>query len=389
MMTILAGAVTAVPKSKVMRSPRSLDLEITSRCNLRCRYCYYFNNPVVNYTELPAEEWLDFFSELGELGVMDLSLAGGEPFMREDLPRLIEGIVRNRMRYNLLSNGSLITDDMAAFLASTHRCNHVQISIDGSRPETHDVFRGKGSFDGALRGLRTLQRHGVPVTVRVTLHRHNVADLEATTHLLLDELGLGSFGTNAAGYLGNCRRYADEVMLTVEDRMLAMQTLARLTECYPGRIQANAGPLAEVRYWSKMEEARRTSAAPFPNGGHLTACGCANSKLAVRADGIIVPCNMLAHIELGRINKDSLFTIWHDHPDLNALRQRYTIPLSSFEFCADCDYQPYCTGNCPALAYTLTGQVNGPSPDACLRNFLAQGGRLNVATLERSNVQAW
>jgi MoaA/NifB/PqqE/SkfB family radical SAM enzyme len=71
--------------SKVMRTPRSLDIEITARCNLRCRYCYFFNNPAVEYRDLPTDEWLRFFDELGSLGVMNVTLAGGEPFIREDL----------------------------------------------------------------------------------------------------------------------------------------------------------------------------------------------------------------------------------------------------------------------------------------------------------------
>ena len=87
--------------------------------------------------------------------------------------------------------------------------------MDGSRPEIHDACRGQGSFAAAVRGIRTLQRHGVPVTVRVTIHRHNVHDLEATARFLLEELGLPSFGTNAAGYLGACRRNAGQVLLDV------------------------------------------------------------------------------------------------------------------------------------------------------------------------------
>src|SRR5450756_2265468 len=107
----------------LMRTPRTLDIEITARCNLRCRYCYFFNNPAVDYRELPADEWLEFFAELGSLGVMSVALAGGEPFIREDLPVLLEGIVRNRMRFSLLSNGTLIDDEIAAFIASTRRCD--------------------------------------------------------------------------------------------------------------------------------------------------------------------------------------------------------------------------------------------------------------------------
>ena len=362
--------------SKVMRSPRTLDVEITARCNLRCRYCYFFQNPAVDYRDLPTDEWLKFFDELGSLGVMNVTVAGGEPFIREDLPLLLEGIVRNRMRFSLLSNGALIEDEIAAFLAGTQRCDYVQVSVDGSCAEVHDACRGKGSFDGAMRGIRILQRQRVKVAARVTIHRHNVNDLEKVAHLLLNELGLSGFGTNSAGYLGACRLNADDVLLTVQERQVAMGKLLRLTEKYDGRISAAAGPLAEARMWRRMEEARAQGTSAFPNGGRLTACGCPSNKIAVRADGMIVPCNMLAHVELGRINQDSLAEIWHHSPALNQLRRRHTIPLTEFEFCAGCSYIPYCTGNCPGLAYTLTGQVDHPSPDACLRRFLEEGGAI-------------
>ncbi len=367
------GGAGAIP---VMRTPRSVDIELTARCNLRCAYCYFFGNEAVTYRDLPAEEWLRFFEECGRLGVMNVTLAGGEPFMRRDLPALLDSIVRNRMRYALLSNGGLITDEIAAYIAGTGRCDYVQVSVDGSRPETHDVFRGRGSFEAAVRGIRTLRRHGVPVAVRVTIHSANVDDLEATARFLLEELGLPGFGTNAAGYLGACRGNAGAVLLTTAGRERAMATLLRLAEQYDGRISANAGPLAEGRMWAEMERARAEGAPAFPNGGRLTACGCPFDKIAVRADGTIVPCSMLAHMELGRINRDSLAEVWRESPALNRLRARREIPLSDFAFCAGCEYIPYCTGNCPGLAYTLTGQVDHPSPDACLRRFLAEGGRM-------------
>ena len=362
--------------STLMRTPRTVDIEITARCNLRCRYCYFFNNPAVDYRELPTDEWLKFFDELGSLGVMNVTVAGGEPFLRKDLRVLLEGLVRNRMRFSLLSNGSLIDDEIAAFIASTRRCEYVQVSVDGSCAKTHDSCRGKGSFDRAIRGIRTLQRHRVNVAVRVTIHRKNMNDLENIAHFLLEELALPGFSTNSAGYLGTCRLNAADVMLNIQERQVAMATLLRLAGKYKGRISANAGPLADGRMWRRMEEASAQGAPAFPNGGHLTACGCPSSKISVRADGAIVPCSMLAHGELGRINHDSLAEIWQHSPALNQLRSRHTIPLTEFEFCAGCSYIPYCTGNCPGLAYTLTGKVDHPSPDACLRRFLEEEGSI-------------
>jgi len=361
---------------KIMRTPRSLDIEVTSRCNLRCRYCYYYNNPTVQYHDLPSEEWLRFFDELGRCAVMDVTVQGGEPFMREDLTVLLAGIVRNRMRFSILSNGTLINDDIAAFIASTGRCNYVQVSVDGSCPETHDVFRGKGSFVKAIQGIKTLQRHDVLVFARVTLHHCNVGDLRNVASFLLDDLGLPGFSTNSVDYLGSCRVDSNDVLLTVEDRQEAMGVLLNLDEEYKGRISATAGPLAEAKGWRKMEKARLQKDPPWPAGGHLTGCGCFFAKVNVRADGTITPCSMLAHLELGRINRDSLMDVWLNSHILDSMRVRQDIPLAGFEFCWDCPYIPYCTGDCPGVGFNLTRKVDHPSPDSCLRKFLTDGGEI-------------
>lgn len=361
-----------------MRTPRSVDLEITARCNLRCRYCYFFDNPEVTYTDLPTAEWLQFFDELGQCAVMDVCLAGGEPFIREDLPELIEAIVKNRMRFSVLSNGTLISDAIAEFIAKTKRCDSIQVSIDGSCAEIHETGRGKGSFDKAIKGIKTLQKHNLPVTVRVTIHRHNVHDLENTARFLLEELKLPGFSTNSVGYFGTCQKNSEDLLLSVEDRQEAMETLLQLAEKYNGRITAQAGPLAEARCWSRMEKGRQDKAPQFSNGGNLTGCGCPASKIAVRADGTIIPCSMLSQMELGRINQDPLQHLWLKSREMQILRSRHKIPLKTFGECGGCDYVPYCTGNCPGLAYNLTGQANRPCPDACLQKFLTAGGKVPV-----------
>jgi SynChlorMet cassette radical SAM/SPASM protein ScmE len=364
----------------VIRSPRSLDLEITSRCNLRCAYCYYFDNPDVAYADLPTGEWLKFLDELGRLAVMRVTLQGGEPFARGDLTEIIRGVVGNRMRYSILTNGTLVTDETAAFIAHSGRCDFVQVSIDGSRAAIHDKTRGRGSFDRAVAGLKRLQAHSVLVVARVTISRHNVDDLENTARFLLDDLGVPQFGTNSAGYIGSCMRRADELLLDVREREKAMRVLLSLAARYPGRIQASAGPLAEGRVWPEMGKALRAGAPAFDDGGRLTGCGCHFTTCAVRADGAIVPCVLLAHMVMGRINRDSLEDIWQHSPVLNELRGRFSVSLGSFDFCRGCPYIPYCTGNCPGMAYSELGIVNHPGPDSCLRRYISEGGRLPEET---------
>ena len=361
---------------RVMKTPRTVDIAITNRCNLRCTYCYHFSSAGDVDEDLPKEEWLRFFEELKRCAVMDVVLAGGEPFFRKDLNELIEGIVKNNIRFSILSNGTLITDEIAEFLSSTGRCDYVQVSLDGSKPETHDACRGKGNFNLAIDGIQCLQKHSVPVQVRATIHKHNVTDLEEMAQFLLEEIGLESFSTNAASYMGLLRQNVEQAGLTVEDRMLAMETLVRLNKRYDNRINAQAGPLAEAAMWGEMKNARDNGKKQIPGRGHLTACGCVTEKIAVRADGAIVPCTMLSHMKLGQINRDDFKVIWQDHPGMRKMRVRRNIPLSDFKFCQGCEYINFCTGNCPGLAYTIVGKVNHPSPDACLKRFLDEGGKL-------------
>ncbi len=353
-----------------------MDLAITSQCNLRCKYCSHFTSSGDVGTDLPSDEWIKFFEELNKCTVMRLTLQGGEPFFRKDLKELINSIVKNQMRFSILSNGTLITDEWAAYLESTKRCDSVQVSIDGSVPVTHESFRGKGTFYKAINGIKFLQKNNVFVTVRVTIHKQNVHELDKIAKLLLEEIGLDSFSTNAASFMGLCRKNTKQVQLTTEERSLAINTLLNLNKKYDDRISADAGPLAEGNAWLQMKEMSKRKKKKDSYGGYLSGCGGVLENLAVRADGIIIPCIQLGHMELGRINKDNIKHIWQNHKDLKNLQNRSDIPLKNFKFCKNCEYINSCTGNCPAIAYTTFGDPNHPSPDACFRKFINEGGKL-------------
>jgi len=353
---------------RVVPFPRDVDIDLTSRCNANCRYCYYLNNEGVVYQDLPTRTWLDFFDELGEAKVMTVQLAGGEVFLRPDLFELIDGVVKNRMRFEILSNGRLVTREIARRLKATGRLNQIQISLDGSTAEVHESMRGEGSFAPALEAIRLLREERLPVTVRVTVHDKNVDDLPALASLLLDDVGLPSFSTNAICSLGTHAKYGEGSFLSTPRRLQAMRILARLDGRYPGRIRANAGPLADWHMFNAMEEARKRN-EPIPDRGKLVGCGCIFYRISVRSDGAYIPCIMLPQMVMGHIGADSLGEVWRNAPILNELRSRIHIPLDSFDECRGCDYIRSCTGNCAGVALSLLGDHNRPAPDACFRRF--------------------
>jgi SynChlorMet cassette radical SAM/SPASM protein ScmE len=224
------------------------------------------------------------------------------------------------------------------------------------------------------------------VTVRVTINRHNVNDLENVAHLLLEEVGLTSFGTNEAYACGATDRTEGNIILTPDQRQKAMQVLMRLSEQYDQRIQATAGPLILAQELKTMDEMLASGLTSRPGRGTLSACGGVFSKLAVHHDGTIVPCHVLSTLNLGTIGIDNLQDVWLNHPTMKALRQRRTIPLSSLETCQDCAYQGFCTGGCPGGAVYFNGDFNTRSPMECYRILRGEDPFLNLSENVNSRI---
>ena len=353
---------------QLMSSPHSVDIALTGRCNLNCKYCFYADEMVAR-SDLPTERWLAFFEELGSLGVMDVSLTGGEVFTRQDFFELIDGIIANRMRYSILSNGTLITGKvLEQFTIGKRRMrlNSIQVSIDGSTAEIHNKSRPR-SFDRALGGLRLLVENDFPVTVRTTINKHNVDDLENIARLLLEDVGLSSFSTNEAFPMGSGKCTGESVILTREQRQGAMDILVALDEKYEGRISAQAGPLAMARELADIQARMARGETGKPGRGTLASCGGVFNKMSVAHDGTILPCHVLPSLPMGVIGEDNFQQVWLNHPSINAVRERSSIPTSSLDTCHDCSYAGFCNGGCPGMVLNTGDQLNARAPMSCYR----------------------
>jgi SynChlorMet cassette radical SAM/SPASM protein ScmE len=372
--SVLADWVQPVRNSgpvRVIATPRKVDIAITGRCNLRCKTCYYADE-MVALSDLPTPQWLRLFDELGELGVLEVNLTGGEPMTHPDILRFIDALVRNRMRFHMNSNGMLFTPEVARTIKATGRCNGIQISIDGSCPEVHDRIRGHGSFVRVLRGLQTLRDAGVPVEVRVTINRLNLADLPRIFDLLVGELQLPKVTTNEAFPRGAAQCNLKDLDMTPEERREAQRVCMAYADKYPC-ISALAGPLALGRELQRIaHEMQKAEAERGRPGGYLSGCSIARESLAILHDGNVVPCLQLPHMVLGKVGVDPLLKIWRDAAGLHYLRTRHLIPLGDLDECRDCKYRQFCRGGCPAVGYALTGKMTGRNPRDCFRALLGE-----------------
>lgn len=150
-------------------SLQMIQLEVTERCNLRCKYCVYnsFNTQKRNHGSKDmnistAFKAIDYASECGKYqNEIGLGFYGGEPLLRIDfIKACIEYAKKkdnNKFRFNFTTNGTLITEKMAEYFASENIGIHV--SLDGPE-KIHDENRrdiaNNGSFQNTIRGLKLL-----------------------------------------------------------------------------------------------------------------------------------------------------------------------------------------------------------------------------------------
>ncbi|MCP4137732.1 MAG: radical SAM protein [bacterium] len=126
--------------------------QITARCNYTCRICNFWKEKHLQEDELTVEEIERVVENLKPLAPLIVSLAGGEPLLRDDVPEIVKAV----SRYNycsLITNGWHATPELAARLYK-NGLTDVMVSLDYTTPEKHDAQRGQaGAFERAVAAL--------------------------------------------------------------------------------------------------------------------------------------------------------------------------------------------------------------------------------------------
>ena len=145
-----------------------------TRCNLACTHCFVSCGPDVDRLGLLGRAQVrERVAEARPLGVREFYFTGGEPFLH---PELLE-ILADTLAVGpctVLTNGTLFTDAriqrLARLSAESRYALELRVSLDGERAADHDAFRGPGSFERTLDGLRRCAAAGLLPIVTVTRH---------------------------------------------------------------------------------------------------------------------------------------------------------------------------------------------------------------------------
>lgn len=148
---------------------RKLHFEVTYRCNYRCRSCYLgsrLDRPDQWREDADTFEWVKVARSAGALGCSSVTITGGEPFLRKDLPDIVAALNDAGIVADINTNASCITDAIAKRLRELV-ISSVAVTLYGSNGESSESYTNtRRSFDLTLRGIQHLLDHEVPVMVK-------------------------------------------------------------------------------------------------------------------------------------------------------------------------------------------------------------------------------
>jgi pyruvate-formate lyase-activating enzyme len=138
-------------------------------CNLHCDYCCVRSSPKAPRRELGLARVQRIASEAAELGVCEIFVTGGEPFLLEDIGDILTACAATAPT-TVLTNGMLLTGWRLETLRSLSRDRMtLQISLDSPTPERHDRHRGKGTWARAWKGVERARAEGFRVRLAATV----------------------------------------------------------------------------------------------------------------------------------------------------------------------------------------------------------------------------
>ena len=336
---LITGSKTVVERPVVKQSPlpslRYLELQITERCNLRCKHCFIGDNilsqkgPSQNSSfqkrtferlnhvsdehkchELTVPQIKKVLKEFEHMQGLRVLITGGEPLLHRNFMEINEMLPHYSVRKVLFTNGILLNKHIAKKL----RVEEIQVSIDGLEA-SHDALRGKGTFRAARKAVETALDAGLEVSVATMVHAKNLRDFKKLDHLF-KKIGIKDW--------------------TVD------------IPCIEGRLRENTD------FWVPPEQGGRFLRFGFGAGLHGGAAGfgCGLHLMAVMANGTIAKCTFFSDKPAGTIQQ-GLRKSWKNIE-----------PIRLEEIECDCDYIEECRGGCRYRAL-LSGNIKGKDLYKC------------------------
>ena len=352
--------------------------EITLRCDLGCRHCGSRAGKIRSQ-ELSTEECLDVVHQLADIGVREVTLIGGEAYLREDWPIIAKEVTRMGMSCGM-TTGARNLDQRRVDQAVEAGLKTISISIDGLE-QTHDSIRGaKGSWRAAIDAAKRVSETDIRLATNTQINRLSMPELPALADLLI-ELNSRAWQLQLTVAMG---RAADRPDLLPQPydllELFPMLVWIKQNKLDPNGIQIFPGN--NIGYFGPYEHLLRYGG---DLGAHWAGCSAGKWTLGLEADGKIKGCPSLQSVPYtgGNFRTDKLKDVVANSPQLKMFRERTRDDL--WGYCKTCYYGDICKAGCSWTSHSLFAKP-GNNPYCIHRalQFEEQGKRERIEKVEQA-----
>ncbi|MCL4542746.1 MAG: radical SAM protein [Deltaproteobacteria bacterium] len=315
----------------------------TESCNLRCIHCYQND---YNRKDLDLNLLESIFLKIDEamskwkMGCF-ISLTGGEPFLKPDSLFYLAGLIEKSDNFKniaILTNGTLIDDEIINEIKKYKKISEIQISLDGHDEKTHDRIRGKGTFLKSAESIKKLKNAGIKTSIMFTLHKKN-AEYAVNMPELAASLNADTLTIERMTTMSKTEK---------EEFFIEASELKRIySDVYhkakEGVFNKGVKLITSRPLWNLVDE----------NAGGYCPVGL--SSICIMHDGTLLPCRRL-YLPLGNILSDGLFKIWYNSDILWQMRKK-----NGKNKCSGCPHIERC-GGCKSVSYYCNGDFNTKDP---------------------------
>jgi radical SAM protein with 4Fe4S-binding SPASM domain len=351
--------------------------ELTLRCNLACRHCGSRAGRA-RPDELTTDEALRVVAELAELQVMEVTLTGGEAYLREDWTQIARAVRDHGMTASMVTAARTLTAERARE-ARDAGIEAVSVSIDGLEA-AHDGLREvDGSYRAAFEAIEHLRAQGIRVSCNTQIGRGNLRDVPVLLERLIDA-GVRAWQLQLTVAMG---RASDDPVLLIEPfQMLEVLPMVARLKRRTDEAGVRLWPADDIGYFGPYESLLR---GMMPRG-HLASCGAGRSCIGLEANGDVKGCLSLPTTDYvgGNVRDYPLRDIWERGIAMRFTRERSTSEL--WGYCQSCYYADTCLAGCSGTSHVLFGRTgNNPLCHHRALELLAAGKRERLVRLEAAS----
>ncbi len=318
-------------KERQLTAPLKISMNITKKCNLRCKQCFSNSAEKLN-DELTTNEIFQLFDDMKKHGTFFICIGGGEPFVREDIMDILAYGKEIGLAISIVTNGTLMTKELIEKLNQLD-LDTIWISFEGLE-DNHEYLRGKGTFSKALEALELLKEYNSKVAIRVSLNKNNINEVREMIKLAeIYDVDLIRF-TPLMSY-GRASQY--DLVINQSQYISFLKEIAEIKSKVEVIFPMN---IENTKFWVDPSD---------------FGCHCGKEAIWIDERGNYSPCFFFGDdYFIGNIRNESYMELWN--------RSNIVTSFEGNDVCKKCANYKKCRGGCRAMVFMAYGNFDEVDP---------------------------